>query len=80
MKHEEVIDVANKFTNENLVDLIRIFADRIHIFIGAIEIKKFDGNGRKFLLTAELSKENPVCLNGATIQINTEFTDELREQ
>lgn len=80
MKHEEVIDVANKFTNENLVDLIRIFADRIHIFIGANEIKKFDGNGPKFLLTAELSKENPVCLNGATIQINTEFTDELREQ
>ena len=28
------------------------------------------------MLTAELSKENPICLNGASIQINAEYTDE----
>ena len=28
------------------------------------------------MLTAELSKETPVCLNGASIQINAEYTDE----
>ena len=27
------------------------------------------------LITGELSKENPVCLNGASIQINAEYTD-----
>ena len=31
MKHTELIKIANSLSNENMVDLISIFADRINI-------------------------------------------------
>ena len=61
MNPKEIIDVANKLTNENIKQLIHIFADRIFVFIGSNNKMQFSG---------KLSKENPVCLNGAGIQIN----------
>ena len=61
MNPKEIIEVANKLTNENIEQLIHIFADRIFVFIGSNNKMQFSG---------KLSKENPVCLNGAGIQIN----------
>jgi len=35
MNHKEIIEVANKLTNENIEQLINIFSDRIFVFIGS---------------------------------------------
>ncbi len=69
MKHQEVADLAKKLTLENVEQLLYIFKDHINIYYGILP-------KAKFMLTAELSKETPVCLNGASIQINAEYTDE----
>ena len=69
MKHHEVADLAAKLTLENVEQLLYIFKDHINIYYGILP-------KAKFMLTAELSKENPICLNGASIQINAEYTDE----
>lgn len=69
MKNKEVIKIAKKLTLENMEQLLYIFKDHIHIYYGILP-------KANFLLTAELSKENPICLNGASIQINAEYTDE----
>ena len=66
MNPKEIIEVANKLTNENIEQLIHIFADRIFVFIGSNNKMQFSG---------KLSKENPVCLNGVGIQINLEYCD-----
>ena len=66
MKPTEVAKLANQLTNENMEQLINIFSDRINVFIGT---------SKKIQLSGELSKENPACLNGATIQINMEYVD-----
>ena len=66
MDNKEIIHVANNLTNENIEQLIHIFADRISVFIGSNNNMQFSG---------KLSKENPVCLNGASIQINMEYVD-----
>ena len=67
MKPTEVAKLANQLTNENMEQLINIFSDRINVFIGS---------SKKVQLSGELSKENPACLNGSTIQINMEYVDE----
>ena len=67
MKNNEVIKIAKKLTLENMEQLLYIFKDHISIYFGS---------SKKMLITGELSKENPVCLNGASIQINAEYTDE----
>jgi len=66
MKPTEVAKLANQLTNENMEQLINIFSDRINVFIGT---------SKKVQLSGELSKENPACLNGSTIQINMEYVD-----
>ena len=66
MKSDKVVDVAKKLTLENMEQLLYIFKDHIRIQFGS---------SKKMLITGELSKENPVCLNGASIQINAEYTD-----
>jgi len=66
MNNKEIIHVANNLTNENIEQLIHIFADRISVFIGSNNNMQFSG---------QLSKENPVCLNGSSIQINMEYVD-----
>jgi len=63
MISDELIKIANSLSNENMVDLISIFADRIHIHAGLVNMHCIGG---------ELDLENPACLNGATIQINME--------
>ena len=66
MKSDKVVEVAKKLTLENMEQLLYIFKDHISIYFGS---------SKKMLITGELSKENPVCLNGASIQINAEYTD-----
>ena len=60
-------DFANQLSAQDMCNLISIWSDRINVFVGST------GN---VLLTGELSKENPACMNGPVIQINMEFTDE----
>tara|TARA_R110000824_G_C14849900_1_gene639970 strand:- start:215 stop:511 length:297 start_codon:yes stop_codon:yes gene_type:complete len=74
MTSTEVADLSNKITLENLEQLIWIFRDRISIFVGTVPIK----DGRGLCISGELDEETPVCLNGATIQINMErsFSDD----
>ena len=68
-------DLVNKLNNEEIIDLLRIiFANRpTEVFIGMYP--------KNILRTFELSEENPVCLNGTLIQINTEeaFTEKAIE-
>ena len=66
MEHDKLIEMANKLSNEDMCQLIHIFSDRISVFIGSTG---------KVQLTGELSMENPACLNGASVQINLEYTD-----
>tara|TARA_Y100001970_G_scaffold282408_1_gene395185 strand:- start:1036 stop:1278 length:243 start_codon:yes stop_codon:yes gene_type:complete len=66
MTKEEVAKLSNKLTLENIEQLIWLHSDRINVFIG---------QHNKVLFTGDLSKENPVCLNGASIQINMEYVD-----
>jgi hypothetical protein len=69
MEHDKLIEMANKLSNEDMCQLIHIFSDRISVFIGSVD---------KVQLTGELSIENPACLNGASVQINLEYTDGSR--
>jgi len=57
----ELVELANKLSNEDMCDLISIWADRIEVFVGSTD---------KILLTGGLSHENPACMNGPMIQIN----------
>ena len=70
MEHDKLIEMANKLSNEDMCQLIHIFSDRISVFIGTVTTK--------VQLTGELSIENPACLNGASVQINLEYTDGSR--
>ena len=58
-----------ELSNEDLCHLIYIVAERLNVFIGSTD---------KIQLTGELSLENPACLNGASVQINLEYTDGSR--
>ena len=65
------IELANKLSNDDMCELIHLFADRIDIYIGMSPLN--------VLRSAELDNENPCVMNGTTIQINTEwaFTEEV---
>ena len=69
MEPDKIVEMANKLSNEDMCQLIHIFSDRISVFIGSVD---------KVQLTGELSVENPACLNGASVQINLEYTDGSR--
>jgi len=69
MEPDKIVEMANKLSNEDMCQLIHIFSDRISVFIGSVD---------KVQLTGELSIENPACLNGASVQINLEYTDGSR--
>jgi hypothetical protein len=69
MKPDELIDFANRLSNEDVCQLIHIFSDRINVFIGSTN---------QMQLSGDLSVENPACLNGASIQVNLEYTDGSR--
>ena len=66
MKTDKIIELSNQLTIEDMELLMTIFSDRISVFIGQHD---------KVLFTGDLSKENPVSLNGANIQINMEYVD-----
>ena len=71
MKENEQIDLhdlVNKLNNEQIVFLLNIiFNNRpSEVYIG-----RFPEN---IIQSAGLNKDNPVCLNGTVIQINTEYS------
>ena len=68
---KDLIKLANELSNDDMCQLINIFSDRIDIYIGMYPLN--------VLRSAELNKENPCVMNGAVIQLNTEwaFTDEV---
>jgi len=69
MEPDKLVEMANKLSNEDLCQLIYIVAERLNVFIGSTD---------KIQMTGELSIENPACLNGASVQINLEYTDGSR--
>jgi len=69
MEPDKIVEMANKLSNEDLCQLIYIVAERLNVFIGSTD---------KVQMTGELSIENPACLNGASVQINLEYTDGSR--
>lgn len=65
-RRTRMVELSNKLSLADLAVLIDISADRIEIYAGSIN---------KHSIGGELSSENPVCLNGAFIQINGALTD-----
>ena len=63
MTREEITALANSLSNDNFVELFNHFANRCHVFSGSL--------GR-CCITSEVTW---ACLNGSTIQINTESSD-----
>ena len=71
MKENEQIDLhdlVNKLNNEQIVFLLNIiFNNRpTEVYIGMFP--------ENIIQSAGLNKDNPVCLNGTVIQINTEYS------
>ena len=58
MKPEELIEIANQLSAEDVCGLIEIFSNRM--FVDVVNN------------CTELDKLNPVCMNGSMIQINLE--------
>ena len=65
MNHDKVISIAKEISLDELSQLITIFASHIVIFVPK-------GTADECDTLAEVYEENPVCLNGASIQINLE--------
>ena len=63
MTRDEITALANSLSNENFVELFNHFANRCHVYSGLL--------GR-CQITSDVSW---ACLNGSTIQINTESSD-----
>ena len=63
MTRDEITALANSLSNENFVELFNHFANRCHVYSGLL--------GR-CQITSQVSW---ACLNGSTIQINTESSD-----
>lgn len=62
MNWDDLIDVSNRLTNENLRDLILMTSNRIDVFVGAID-------------RCQITSEVDSCyLNGAVVQINLKLT------
>ena len=62
MKPEELIEIANQLSAEDVCRLIEIFSNRMFV-----EVVTSSG-----VECTELDKLNPVCMNGSMIQINLE--------
>lgn len=78
--NEDTIDLANSISLKQMADLIQIFSDRIGVYVGkAKDIQEYCstpvGNEYRTLVESDLNKDVPVVMNGATIQLNLEFTD-----
>ena len=69
--NKKITELANSLSNKDVCDLINLFADRIDVYIGM--------SPTNVLRSAALDKESPCIMNGAVIQINTEwaFTDKV---
>ena len=68
---KDLVKIANELSNEDMCSLINMFSDRIEIFIGV-----YAKGDNKLQISAQLSNEVPCSLNGAALQINTEWTDQ----
>ena len=58
----KILEFYNQTTNEEKCQLLNMMAEQI-----SIPIQKEDGTH-----DMELCKENPVCMNGTSFQLNTE--------
>ena len=68
---KDLIKLAKELSNEDMCELINLFADKIDIYVGMSPLN--------VLRSAELDREIPCVMNGNVIQINTEwaFTEEV---
>jgi hypothetical protein len=67
--HKEIIELANTLSNEDLCTLINAVAPRLNIYLGSMG---------GVCISTEVGY---ACLNGMTVQINTEMAqlDDMRE-
>jgi hypothetical protein len=63
MEHQELLDVANKMSNDNICDLINMVAPRLDVFFGSLNRHSLS-SGVTF-----------AGMNGTIIQINCETAD-----
>ncbi len=66
-----ITDLSNRLSNHDLCQLISALSDRIDVFIGGVGVMP-----HRMQLSGSLSKEVPACLNGSTVQINMEYSDD----
>ena len=60
MTQNELEVIANKLTNEDLVSLVELVANRLVVFV--------EDNSTLY----ELNEDSPSCINGSAVQINTQ--------
>jgi|TARA_R100000482_G_C5082827_1_gene126961 hypothetical protein len=60
MKTEELLDIANSLSNDDLCTLINMVSDRLFVFYGVHDNMQ------------QMSDVTFACMNGASVQINTE--------
>jgi hypothetical protein len=65
-RRQQMIELSNRLSLTDLAILIEINAERIQLHNGCM------GSS---LIGGELSSEDPVCMNGAFIQLNAESSD-----
>jgi hypothetical protein len=63
MEHQELLDVANKLSNDDICDLINMVAPRLDVFFGSLN-RHMLSSGVTFAAT-----------NGTVIQVNCETAD-----
>jgi hypothetical protein len=63
MEHQELLDVANKLSNDDICDLINMVAPRLNVFFGSLN-RHCLSSGVTF-----------AAMNGTVIQVNCETAD-----
>ena len=63
MKTEDLLEIANSLSNDDLCHLINMVSDRLFVFYGVHENMQ------------QMSDVSFACLNGACVQITTESAD-----
>jgi hypothetical protein len=64
MKTEDLLEIANSLSNDDLCHLINMVSDRLFVFYGVHDKMQ------------QSSNVTFACLNGACVQINTESSDQ----
>ena len=64
MKTEDLLEIANSLSNDDLCHLLNMVSDRLFVFYGVHDKMQ------------QSSNVTFACLNGACVQINTESADQ----